>query len=112
MPQAPKTYEVRYVKNKEISQFNKFLKVVLPNSYCMDEKQKEGAKEAIGAGLATTTAINPVVGGVASGVSAVVGATMEGIGKMTDKKDLEDAGNTYKEAPIQPVKEVKKALEE
>ncbi|MEG7979376.1 MAG: hypothetical protein NY202_05915 [Mollicutes bacterium UO1] len=108
-----KIEEVRYLENNENYQTNKFLKMIIPNAYCMDkeEKQLEGAKETIGAGLAATTAANPVLGGVAGGVSAGVGAVAEGIGKLTGEEGLEKAGNVYKEAPAQPIKEVKKLFE-
>ena len=115
--------EVRELENKDLEQkkdenkgskvIQKLEETILPTAHASDDKeakQIEGAKETIGTGLATTTAINPVVGGVAEGVSLGVGAAMEGIGKLSGEEDLEKAGNVYKEAPVQPLKEVKEGI--
>lgn len=108
--------EVRELENKQQEQTNQSAitesvkEAVVPTVYASDkddERQREGAKEAIGTGLAVTTAANPVVGGIAEGASAGVGAAMEGIGKLTGEEGMEKAGNVYKEAPAQPLKEAK-----
>src|SRR3954466_14754836 len=89
-----KVEEVREIENKEQEQ-NKGSKVaeklketVLPIAHASDsdekEKEKEeGTKQVIGMGLGATTVANPLLGEIAEGVSFGVGATMEGIGKMT-----------------------------
>jgi hypothetical protein len=85
---------------------------VIPTVHASDdEKAKEGVKQAVGAELAATDAIAPPVGIIASGVSAIGGSFAEGVGKATDNKDLQEVGEMYKEAPVQPIKEVGKAVE-
>ncbi|GBC05255.1 hypothetical protein RclHR1_06130006 [Rhizophagus clarus] len=75
---------------------------------CPDpSEQKEGAKQVIGSGLGFTTAINPALGAATAAATEVVGAASEGVGKATDNQDLKDSGEIMKDAPVQPIKDVK-----
>jgi uncharacterized protein YjbJ (UPF0337 family) len=86
--------------------------VAVPTVYASDdeEKAKEGVKQAVGAEFAAADAIAPPVGAIASGVSMIGGSLVEGIGKATGDKELQESGEVFKEAPVQPIKEAGKAV--
>ncbi|CAG8759190.1 24722_t:CDS:1, partial [Gigaspora margarita] len=75
------------------------------------EKQKEGAKQVIGTEIAVITAADLPTGVATAAVMGGGGAAAEGIGKVSGNKDLQNCGKVAKNAPAQPLKEVKKAFE-
>ncbi|CAG8608455.1 14866_t:CDS:1, partial [Acaulospora morrowiae] len=68
----------------------------------MDEKQKEGAKQAVGYTEAAATTVAPITGAVGTAAGTIGGAVMKGVGKMTGDKAKQDTGEVCKEAPLQP----------
>ncbi|CAB4415721.1 unnamed protein product [Rhizophagus irregularis] len=79
---------------------------------CPDpSEQKEGAKQLLGAEVVGITALNPGAGAAAAAGLGAAGVVTEGIGKLTGNQDIKDVGEVWKEAPVQPVKEVKKAFD-
>ncbi|PKC10552.1 hypothetical protein RhiirA5_355343, partial [Rhizophagus irregularis] len=79
---------------------------------CPDpSEEKEGAKQVLGTVTTGITATNPAVGIAASAGLGATGVVTEGIGKLTGNQDIKDVGEVWKEAPVQPIKEVKKTLD-
>ena len=60
--------------------------------------------------MGATAAANPLLGLITEGVSLGVGSATEGIGKMTDEEGLKIVGRTFKDAPLQPIKEATKDI--
>ena len=109
-----KTEEIREIENKEQEQ-NKGSKVVekleeavLPIAHASDseEKQKEGARQAIGYTLGGIDAANPAVGGVATGITTITGGIEEGIGKLSGNEEMAEGGKVVRQSATQPLKDL------
>jgi len=120
IPKIPETKTEIVIDQKQQEQAEqknpiteKVKEAVVPTVHASDDDKEgnEGAKQVIGAELAAVDAVAPPVGAAASVVSSIGGAFTEGIGKMTGNEDMRQAGEAYKEAPIQPIKEAGKAIE-
>jgi len=113
-----KVEEVREIENKEQKLdenkgskiIEKLEEAVLPTIHASDkdEEQKEGARQAIGYTLGGIDAVNPAVGGVASGLITVVGGIEEGIGKLTDNEEMAEGGKVARQSALQPLEDVGK----
>lgn len=114
--------EVREIENKDLEQkkdenigskvIEKLEETILPTAHASDdeEKQKEGARQAIGYTLGGIDAVNPAVGGVASGLMTVVGGMEEGIGKLTDNEEMAEGGKVARQSAVQPIKDLGKEI--
>jgi len=115
-----KIEEVREIENKEqkldenkgSKVIEKLEEAVLPTVHASDkdEKQKEGARQAIGYTLGGIDAVNPAVGGAASGLMTVVGGIEEGIGKLTDNEEMAEGGKVARQSALQPIKDLGKGI--
>jgi len=103
--------EQKPITEKAVDTIKNIPETIIPVAHASDKDEgKEGAKQVVGTELAVTDAIAPPAGIIASGVSAIGGSLVEGIGKATGNEDMKDVGEIYKEAPVQPAKEVGKAV--
>lgn len=113
--------EVREIENTEQEQkkdekqgskvIEKLEETILPTAYASDdEKQKEGAKQAIGYTLGGIDAVNPAVGGVASGATTITGGIEEGIGKLAGNEEMAEGGKVVRQSATQPLKDLGKGI--
>ena len=110
--------EVRELENKDLEQkkdenkgskvIQKLEETILPTVHASDdeEKQKEGAKQAIGYTLGGIDAVNPAAGGVASGATTIAGGIEEGIGKLTGNEEMAEGGKVVRQSAVQPLKDL------
>jgi len=94
--------EVRELENKqqEPTIAENIKEAVVPTVHASDDpsdkEEREGAKKIVG-GVSSAT------GGVASIPLKVVGKVTEGIGQVSNEKEIEKAGNVYSEGADKPV---------
>ncbi len=117
--------EVREIENKDLAQQSEqqqkkseekstitenVKEAVLPVAHASDDEEKEGARQAIGYTLGGIDAINPAAGGVASGVTTIVGGIEEGIGKLTGNEGMAEGGKVVRQSALQPLKDLGKGI--
>ena len=105
--------EVRELENTEQQQkpiTETIKEAVLPVAHASDDEEKEGARQAIGYTLGGIDAINPAAGGVASGVTTIVGGIEEGIGKLTGNEGMAEGGKVVSQSALQPLKDLGKGI--
>jgi hypothetical protein len=115
--------EVRELENKDLAQQSEqqqkkseekptitenVKETVLPVAHASDdeERQKEGVRQVTGYTLGTVDAVNPAVGGVASGVTTIE----EGIGKLTGNEEMAKGGKVVRQSALQPLKDLGKGI--
>lgn len=78
---------------------------------CPNPEEKEGTKQIAGAEIAGMTALNPAVGVSTAIASGATGVVAEGVGKVTGNQDVKDFGEIMKDAPAQPIKDIKNTID-